>query len=163
MGNTPVETPSNDSNDNDSDSEDSWCPTYYPGDGASCALSGWNYGTCYWSSSAREGERPNYEGKACSCNDDGNSRFKCRDYDFPGLSGPIVDQKPTIPEVPPKFECPAHFPGNDTECPLTGMWVGTCYWSSSAQEGEMPNTNGQECSCNADGTSRFSCRPVTKN
>merc|ERR1712157_635554 len=77
---------------------------------------------------------------------------------IPGYKEPA----PTLPETP-EFRCPAHFPGTGAECSLTGMWVGTCYWSSSAQAGEMPNSEGRECDCNTEGNSKFSCRPVNRD
>jgi len=144
-------------NNKNSSVDGSWCPSHFPGDNAACALSGMYVGTCYWSSSAQEGEMPNTDAKACSCNLSGTSRFSsCRDLDsFPGA----VATTPPATVEDQVLDCPQFYPGSDTACSLTGMWVGTCFWSSSHQAGEYPNNNAQECSCNQDGTSKFSCQP----
>merc|ERR1712238_8982 len=54
--------------------------------------------------------------------------------------------------------CPAYNPGSNTACSLTGMYVGTCYYSSSAQNAaEAINTDSQACSCNANKSGTFVC------
>merc|ERR1719491_2769852 len=54
--------------------------------------------------------------------------------------------------------CPEYNPGSNTACSLTGMYVGTCYYSSSAKNAaEAINTDSQACSCNANKSGTFVC------
>jgi len=54
--------------------------------------------------------------------------------------------------------CPEYNPGSNTACSLTGMYVGTCYYSSSAKNAaEAFNTDSQACSCNANKSGTFVC------
>jgi len=134
---------------------ENWCPEYFPGSGDTCLLSGSYRGTCYYSSSAKEGELANTDSHACSCNFDGTSTFSCESAPFPGG---IPTAPPTVtPEPPPDNWCPEYFPGSDVDCLLTNPYYGNCYYSSSATEEEQSNTDSQACLCNGDGNSKFSC------
>lgn len=196
--------------------EGSFCPTSFPGSGTNCNLSGRDVGTCYWGATALE--------RACSCNEDGQSTFRCWELDtwnpnpnhpdrppsdsnmeyepqavykdpfsdsnmemepqavykdvfsdnnmeytntntetgsYDNMEYTISITKPTITNAsiePQEIECPQFVPADGSACNLTGMWVGTCYWSSTHQAGEMPNDTAVSCVCNHDGTSKFSCQ-----
>mmetsp|Transcript_52169 Transcript_52169/g.53149 ORF Transcript_52169/g.53149 Transcript_52169/m.53149 type:complete len:189 (-) Transcript_52169:3-569(-) len=54
---------------------------------------------------------------------------------------------------------PKYVPNSGTTCSLTGMYVGTCYYSSSAKnDAEPTNTDSQACSCNENKSGKFACK-----
>jgi hypothetical protein len=79
--------------------------------------------------------------------------FACEAAPFPGPTPAPVEAPDPIPEN----WCPDYFPGGGSDCLLTDPYVGNCYYSSSAQEGEPPNNIPYKCRCNQNGDSKFAC------
>lgn len=131
----------------------SWCPQFFPGSDTSCSLTGMYTGTCFYSSSAQAGERPNTDSQACSCNKDGTSKFVCESKPFPGgipTQAPVVLPQPTPSTT--KW-CPSTVPKTGDECALpNGMTTGSCSFMQYAQG----KTTRNVCSCTSD-SKTFTC------
>merc|ERR1712086_1072503 len=125
-------------------------------------MGGMYVGTCYYSSSAKNAaEAINTDSQACSCNANKSGKFVCTSQPYPGVvptSAPVPAGPTPVANGATSSFCPEYNPGSNTACSLTGMYVGTCYYSSSAKNAaEAINTDSQACSCNANKSGTFVC------
>jgi len=146
-----------------------FCPQQAPANGSFCRdrlPRGWRSGHCDWNKSSWNSAGKNIsEHDYCICSwNVGN--WQCTKDTTPVtilLTTPVTTTV-TTPVITPGTAqvtalvtapvttlddnfCPPYAPTSQTTCGLTGMWVGTCYYSSSAQENETPNNNSQTCLC----------------
>jgi len=126
----------------------SFCPKNPPADASSCAnvLSvEMSSGSCGWGKSSRDGTgKTTTEQDSCSCAKQQGTWSCSKEIDI--KTSPPAPSPPPVTTADDNF-CPPYAPTSQTTCGLTGMWVGKCYYSSSAQENEMPNNNSQICLC----------------
>jgi len=124
------------------------CPKDAPADASSCVNVlpvGMSSGSCWWQKSSLDGVgKTTTEQDSCSCTKQQNTWSCSKEIDTK-TSPPAPSPSPVT--TPDDNFCPPYAPTSQTTCKLTGMWVGTCYYSSSAQENETPNTNSQTCLC----------------
>jgi len=148
-------------------SDSNFCPKDAPVDGSSCANvlpNGTSSGNCGWQRTSWDGVgTTTTETDHCTCTKKIGNWSCCKEIDTkasPPAPSPPPATVPTAPDVD-NF-CPSYFPGSNKECALTGMMVGTCYYSSSAQKDEAPNNDSQACFCK-DGLFTCSSQPYPKD
>lgn len=131
-----------------SGSDGSFCPKDAPADGSSCANilpDGISGGNCGWQSTSWDGASTTiFEQNSCACTKE-EGIWSCS-KEIETKTSPPAPSPPPVTAPDDNF-CPQYSPKTNAECGLTGMWVGTCYYSSNAQENETPNNNSQACSC----------------
>jgi len=153
-----------------------FCPQTAPDNDSSCENilpRGWRYGDCSWSHSSWDGAgNGTTEKDYCICYRNVGD-WQCT-KNIETMTRPLATSPPPVTvaspipaptTIPPTQQqpgrrkvttssdddssfCPQFAPTSaNAECGLTGMWEGTCWYSSSAQANETPNTNSQACSC----------------
>jgi hypothetical protein len=133
-----------------------FCPNVAPTDGSSCAnmlADVMSSRTCGWQHSSWDGGTGTKTTTIdnCTCTGEQSSSWSCSKDIETSRSPPAAPS----PSPPPAITCPKYSPISGTECAMVGMWVGICYFSSSAQEGEVSNNNSQACTCQ---NGKFTCR-----
>jgi hypothetical protein len=141
-----------------------FCPKVAPTDGSSCANvlpDGMSGGNCGWQHSSWNGDTGTKTTTIdnCTCTGEQGGNWSCSKEIKTNTSPPAPPPPPATTALNNNDDgsnwCPKYSPISGTECAMVGMWVGTCYFSSSAQEGEVSNNNSQACTCQ---NGRFTCR-----